>query len=160
MRCHNYSKFLHYSKHGFYYRNCCRITNWNYETKQRKCKRTSKYLLVLEKLRKSSNSQWVITRVVNTNEPTAPTASHSLTHNETVKMTPQTYQYHACRNTSIMTTTPSITPSALPPELQISPFLQYHIITQDVKDNPMTINFINHQVWHNHSQHLHVKSTP
>ncbi len=54
----------------------------------------------------------------------------------------------------IMPITPSNIPVHPPNGPQQSPWLQQTIITQDDDDNPMAINFIQHQVWHNPLEHL------
>ncbi len=48
-------------------------------------------------------------------------------------------------------------PITLPSEPPWSPHLQNNRITEDDDDNPMPITFIQHHVWNNHRQHLHVR---
>ncbi len=51
---------------------------------------------------------------------------------------------------------PSPTPSTLPTEPQRSPWLHHNITTLDNEDNPMAINSIQYQFWHDYPTHLNV----
>ncbi len=115
----------------------------------------SKHFQALEQVSKifKDTTNASITRMTT---PTASTTSYSPTHKGNVKMTQKIHQHHTCMNTPIMPTEPPTTPITQPIQSQQSLHLQHNIITQDDEDNPMAINFIQHQVLYNHIPHLHM----
>ncbi len=147
------SKFLNHTKGptmGLYYVNSWGTIYWNYQTKKHKSKRIIQTSPSIGSNYMGQHSSAPATPTV----PTASTALYSPTHNDTVTRMTQMHQQHTHSNTAIMPTMQCI----LPDEPKQSPHLQHQIITQN--DDPMAVNFFQHQVWHNYLQHPYVILPP
>ncbi len=143
-----------------YYINCQWTTCWNYPVVQKKIKRIIK---TSPSIGTTEQNHWI--QPMQLLQGWMHLWHHRLypphnTHPHTKTLWKWCYKPSSNKYTTIFQSWPYITLTnifiAPPNESWCSPSLQNNIITQQDEDNPIDINFIKNQVWHNYLQHQHL----